>query len=108
MLAVAKAEHVDIVHFDGAARRRNVPNGTAEDAVLSAHECAFFTYDIDDDVSGMPRTAWGRTPPVRLFAGRVLTSGQAPAAGPIIGRGAWLPPGGGALRCFPNRNRPVS
>src|SRR5208283_2418074 len=53
MLAVAIAEHVDIVHFDGAARRWNVPHGTVENAVLRPHECAFLNYNVVDDVNGM-------------------------------------------------------
>jgi hypothetical protein len=53
MLAVAKAEHVDIIHFDGTARRWNVSHGTVENAVLSAHECAFLNDDVVDDVNAL-------------------------------------------------------
>ena len=53
MLTVAKAEHVDIVQLDGAARRWNVPHGTGENAVLRPHERAFLNYDVVDDVNGM-------------------------------------------------------
>jgi len=34
MLAVAETEDLDIVHFDRAARRRNVAHGTVQNAVL--------------------------------------------------------------------------
>ena len=53
MLAVAKAKHVDIVHFDAAARWWNVPHGTAENAVLRPGECAFLNCEVIDDVNGL-------------------------------------------------------
>jgi hypothetical protein len=34
MLAVPKAEHLDVIHFDGAAGWRDVPHGTVEDAIV--------------------------------------------------------------------------
>ena len=52
MLAVAEAEDLDIVHFDRAARRRNVPHGTVQNAVLRPREGAFLNCDVVDDVNG--------------------------------------------------------
>ena len=52
MLAVAEAEDLDIVHFDRAACRRNVPHGTVQNAVLRPRECAFLNCDVVDDVNG--------------------------------------------------------
>jgi hypothetical protein len=48
MLAIAKAKHLDIVHFDPAARRWNVSHWTAENAVLCSGECALLDCDVDD------------------------------------------------------------
>ncbi len=36
MLAVPKAEHLDVIHFDEAARWRDVSRGTAEHAIVRA------------------------------------------------------------------------
>jgi hypothetical protein len=52
MLAVAEAEDLDIVHFDRAACRRNVPHGTVQNAVLRPRECTFLNCDVVDDVNG--------------------------------------------------------
>ena len=52
MLAVAEAEDLDIVHFDRAARRWNVPHGIVQNAVLRPRECAFLNCDVVDDANG--------------------------------------------------------
>ncbi|WP_247447240.1 hypothetical protein [Bradyrhizobium sp. 197] len=53
MLAVAKAEHLDIVHRDGAARGWNIPHRTVENAVLRPRERAFLDRDVVDEVNGL-------------------------------------------------------
>src|SRR5262249_8665850 len=53
MLAVAKAEHLNIVHRDGAACRRNVSHGTVENAGLRPDECAFLNCDVVEQVNGL-------------------------------------------------------
>ena len=53
MLAIAKAEHLDIVDFDPAARRWNVSHWTAQNAVLGSGECALLDCDVIDDVNGL-------------------------------------------------------
>jgi hypothetical protein len=52
MLAVPKAEHLDVIHFDEAARWRDVPRGTAEHAIVRPGECAFLNRQVIDGVYG--------------------------------------------------------
>src|SRR5215471_5074237 len=52
MLAAAKAEDLDIVHFDRSARRWNVTRGAVQNAVLRPPECAFLNCDVVEDVNG--------------------------------------------------------
>jgi hypothetical protein len=53
MFAISKAEHLDIVHFDGAACRRNVPHRTVKNPALRPPEYAFLDCDVVDDVNGL-------------------------------------------------------
>ena len=53
MLAVPKAEHLDVVHFDEAACWRDVSRGTAEHAIVHPGERAFLNCLFVDDVLGL-------------------------------------------------------
>jgi hypothetical protein len=53
MLAVAKAEHLNVVYIDRAARWWDVPRGTAENAVLRSGEFTLLDCDVVDDVNGL-------------------------------------------------------
>ena len=53
MLAVAKAEHLNVVHFDRTARWWDVPRGTAKNAVLRPGERALLNRDVVDEVNGL-------------------------------------------------------
>jgi hypothetical protein len=56
VLAIAKAQYLDIVQLDRATGRWNVSHGTVEDAALRPHEGAFFNRDIIDNVNGLTST----------------------------------------------------
>src|SRR4029077_13048142 len=53
MLAVPKAEHLDVNQFDGAAGWRDVPHGTVEDAIVRPGKCAFLNCHVVHDVHGL-------------------------------------------------------
>jgi hypothetical protein len=53
MLAVAKAEHVDVVHTYGATSRWNVSHGTAEHVIVRAGKRPFLNGYIVDEVHGL-------------------------------------------------------
>src|SRR5208337_250536 len=53
MLAVAKAEHLDVVRFDEATCWRDVSHGTAENAVARPGECALLDCDVIEEANGL-------------------------------------------------------
>ena len=53
MLTVAKAEHLNVVHFDRTARWWDVPRGTAKNAVLRSEERTLLDCDVVDEVNGL-------------------------------------------------------
>src|SRR6478672_4246647 len=53
MLPVAKAKHLDVIHFYRSSRRRDVPRGAMENTVVRPSECAFLDGDGVDDVNDL-------------------------------------------------------
>ena len=51
MLAVAEAEHLDVVQADCAAGWRDVARRGVKDAVVGPAECAFLDGDVVDEVN---------------------------------------------------------
>src|SRR5262249_47919307 len=53
VLAVAEAEHLDVVHLDRTAGWRYVAHGAAEHPVVRSGECALLDGDVVDDVQAV-------------------------------------------------------
>src|SRR6478736_8379316 len=53
VLAVAEAEHLNVVHLYGAAGWWDVAHGTMKDAVVLPRECALLNGEVVDDVNAV-------------------------------------------------------
>src|ERR1700761_757276 len=53
MPAITKVEYLDVVHRNTAARWRDIPCGSAENATVRSGECSLLDRDIADDVNAL-------------------------------------------------------
>src|SRR5690242_10436798 len=80
VLAVAEAEHLDVIHRDRAAGGRDVPGRTVQDALVGSGEGSFLNGDISGDVQVVDldvRVGEGFEPAgEELSAGRLSLTGH--------------------------------